>query len=235
MRPPFKLFRAQTRWGDVVDELIAFEPDRFSTVHNARESVKLVSKDETSNLVLSPQNINFEVDTFRSSGRTVKVESFVSEVADVWKCVNAVLRVAEIRRIGVLGEARVEVPKVSTLLLSTLTTFDAPMFPAKFSLRYEKREPTIEAVAPDIEKSDFVNTIYTAYEATQKRDEEDGDEAPGDTLNISVDYQRYYAPPLSGKDFISETRKLAGKFEQRWCAFERDLIGRKLLHEEGPQ
>ena len=77
--------------------------------------------------------------------------------------------------------------------------------------------PTKEGLAPDVAKSDFTNFIYTYYESSI-----DADAPEDNAINANLDYQRYYAPPLSS-EVPAAVEKHFSDFERHWHDFSNQL------------
>lgn len=227
IRPGKKMFRVQSNWGDLADDLFRhvrrstqFERDYFTAVRTTdnRDAVTLVSEEPGNHLTISMQDVVFVKDGYES-GRAVDRERALKEFSSLWEVIDSILHIVDVRRIGVVGEARVgEVDMPSKGLLESVTKIGASNHPAKFNLRFEERMPTLEGLAPDMEEDDFKNTIYTIYDSAL-----DGDHPIDDGVSWTLDYQRYFTPPLS-KDIVKSTQDQQRHFESRWQAFSKKLV-----------
>ena len=197
----------------------SFQRDYFGALrtNDARDSVTLVSEDPGNSLTVNIQDVIFTKDSYET-GRPVNLEKAAKEFAELWGVVDSILHVKAIRRIGIVGETRIEdVDSPSLLLLQSLTTLQNPNHSAKFRLHYEERLPTLEGLAPDIESDDFKNIIYSFYDSSL-----DSVHAEDNAVSFTLDFQRYYTPPIS-RDILKQVEKLSPEFESKWNSFSDHL------------
>jgi hypothetical protein len=227
IRPAAKLFRVASLSGELIDAVLAarkdkrFGDDYFKEVgfSENRDTVNLKNDDGTNSLTVSLQDVVFAKHVYTSPLPRVNAEKTLEEFAHLWQVVQSVLRIGEVRRIGVVAEFRVyDVPGPSKQLIEKLTRLDTPNHPARFRLHYEKRMATQESVAPDIEKDDFENLIYDYYESTQ-----DNDSKEPNAFNANIDFQRYYQPAISGGQVARETERHVQRFKDHLKQFEHSL------------
>ncbi len=222
IQPAKKMFRVQSRWGDLTDEIFRlirkdkkFKKDYFKSVgtSDARDAVRLIGEEAGNYLTVTMDNVIFVKDMIEK-GRSINPKKTMSEFQLIWEVVNSVLNVTGIRRIGVVGESKIEdVKNASRELIDKTTKFDSTLHPAKFALRFEQRSSTSEGLAPDIKKDDFQNVIYSLNDLS-----EDTENQSDDALSFMVDYQRYYSPAIS-KDIWKKAEGHLPKFEAQWNSF----------------
>ena len=220
VQPVRKMFRLGTLHGVLVDDLISIKaPDSQSgyyfeqVITNAsEEGFSLRDEDETHMLVVKIDNIVYTQDYIKSDLKYYKKE-FLSNFESVWSKVHGSLAVSNIRRLGIIAEAEMESENsnISKYLIENLTKIKIGAFPAKFSLKYEERQPTKEKVTPDIKKDDLTNTIVQIREVKSRKSETEST-----VIALSVDSQRYYAPTLeTGSKVLKEVRSLFESFDKR--------------------
>src|SRR5690606_20733430 len=109
-------------------------------------------------------------------------------------------------------------------LLETLTTI-TPSSPylGKFQLNYEERYPSIESIAPDMDKDDFINVIYIYNEKQNAKDN-----PKNGTVVTSIDVQKYYSPLLSSK-IPDEIKKLYKIFLEKKARYQKILEQKELI------
>lgn len=139
-------------------------------------------------------------DTDVEADEGIAVEKALGEFKILWRIVDDLLKVRHVRRIGMVATYHFSSAEPSIELIRALTRIDTGPHPRKFSLRFEDRQPTLEGIAPDIEKDDFVNVIYTYRdrEAPQPEGEieEEAKKARINFIQADMDMQRYYEPRL---------------------------------------
>ena len=182
--------------------------------NNETGSYKLFNEELGNVLKLDLDNVIFIKDYYNST-KTFNFNKVLTEFKQIWTIVNDILKLKDIRRIGIVAEHQIDIDKanVNKRLIESLTTFNETNHPAKFLLRFENRCPTKEGIAPDIKKSDFVNVIQDIYDS-----EFDTENPKKGSFNANIDIQRYYSPLLKAnvveevkklnKTFIKETKKL---------------------------
>ncbi|WP_373498937.1 hypothetical protein [Desulfococcus sp.] len=222
IRPVTKMFRVSSLGGEAVDSVLdrrgtkPLSDDYYSQVATNMElgAFRLSNEKIGNELKIDRENVVFTKHHYGANTGVV-VETAIAEFATIWSAIDDVLRIKDVRRIGIIAEHRFKEndPHVSATLMKALTIISPPVYPAKFMMRYEERRATAEGLAPDIKKSDFVNVIRDYYDA-----ELDTEHPEKGSANANIDVQRYYAPPISG-NIIAEVRKLGKIFNK-----ERELF-----------
>jgi hypothetical protein len=226
IRPSSKMFRVSSIDGLIIDAVLArrgqhpLDDEYFSEITTAREGVvfSLQNKDLGNILRVDRDNVVLIKDAY-DIGSPIHPEKALDEFEAIWNTLNKVLEMGDVRRIGIAAEYQIEVEgkNPSTRAMESLCKLPQPAHTGKFNLRFEDRRSTREGIAPDIQKSDFVNVIYHYYDAELDVDHP----APG-LLNANLDYQRYYSPLLS-RNIWDEVKIHFRKFEGERKTF-KDLL-----------
>lgn len=227
IRPVSKIFRMTSLSGLIIDKILS---ERESNKHldekyytqiarnNETGNYKLYNEELGNELNLDLDNVVFIKDYYKSA-KTFSLNKVLTEFKQIWTIVNDILKLKDIRRIGMVAEHQIDIDEanVNKKLIESLTTFNKTTHPAKFLLRFENRYPTKEGIAPDIKKSDFVNVIQDIY------DSEFGTENPQKgSFNANIDIQRYYSPLLKA-NVVEEVKKLNKTFIKETKKFESFL------------
>lgn len=148
----------------------------------------------------------------------VELLATLEEFKSILTVVHRSAKITGFRRIGLAAEHRFKSGDTNNnkALFERLTTLPTPKFGASFALHYESRKPTSEGISPDINKSDFTNTIVDFYDSAN-----DASFPADGQINANLDYQRYYTPPFDGK--------LNSEVEKQFYAFKKEL---ELFHAE---
>lgn len=214
VRPASKMFRASTASGSIFDEILSLrtsvlEEAYYDQVRIDRnnESHSLVNDSNGNSLTINRTNIVF-AKAFYESTSHFNFEKTLDEFKAIWKSVNSHLKVTDIRRIGVVVEHRYSGTNnkyTSESLTKLFPALKAQGQVDKFVLRFEDRKPLSNGLMPDVEKSDFINTIIEIY------DSQADTEYPAEgAINLNVDAQHYFAPVIGG-DVSGEVLKLYNK------------------------
>lgn len=226
IRPSSKMFRITSLSGSLIDSILELRGSKlihdnyFSEVSRNQDSGGISLKDEsgTNTLRIDLDNIIFTKDHYESE-KKLNIETTLNEFHELWKVVNASLKIHDIRRIGLVAEHRFPTTKnnAGKLLLDKLTSLESHNHPAKLTLRYEDRRLTKEGAIPDIKKSNFINVIREYYDS-----ELDIDHPEDDNVNVNIDVQQYYSPLLNGSIF-QEIIKLKKVFDEERTKLGKDL------------
>lgn len=210
IQPATKMFRLSSLAGRVIDEILEVRDssknlgsDYYTNVSSSVSGSEYALTNENSGNVLRlhQDNIIFKK-TFYSSEKHFNFDKALEEFKDIWKVVNKVMDVKNIRRIGISAESRFQSAKPSLDLLNSVTKLTTTSHCERFSLHYERVGLAKDGSIPDRKKSDFINVITDLYDSTMDRENpEEG------CLNINVDVQRYYAP-LTNANVADEALKL---------------------------
>ena len=225
-----KMFRLPSLAGLAIDTILSargskpLDEEYYSTVETSNEygAFRLQNKKLGNSLHVDVSNILFSKDTYECEANIAFVKA-LDEFSTIWLLINKILKINDIRRIGMVGEHQIHIEKQNPnkLLMNSLVKVPVPQFPSKFNLSYEERRPTKEGIAPDIDKSDFINIIYQYYDSVL-----DVNHSAADSLNANLDVQRYYSPLLTTnvsdevkklhKIFIEEKKKFDANMKERW-------------------
>lgn len=226
IRPSSKMFRIPAIGGLIVDAVLArrgvkpLSDEYYSeiTTNYEKGALRLQNKELGNVMRIDLSNVLFMKDA-SESGRHINIDKALLEFEAIWGAVNETLKISDVRRIGVFAEYHIDYQgeNVNAIAMNLLTKISSPAHPGKFHLRYEDRRPTKDGIAPDIEKSDFVNVIYEYYDL-----ELDSDHPLPGHMGVSVDYQKYYSPLLS-KNIWDEVRIQKRKFDTELKSFRGKL------------
>lgn len=225
------MFRISSLAGTIVDAILAERGSKnidemyYSQVSTSIEQgIFSLKNDELGHSLKLTYNDIVFVKNVYANERAIDFEKSIDEFTFLWRLINNSLKLTDVRRIGILAEHqfRLGASNVNKKLIETLTKFRIPDHPAKFRLGFETRYPTLESLAPDLKKDDFINIIYEYYDA-----ELDSEHPTPDMINANLDVQKYYAPLIKGSSVPDETKKLFRKFIE-----EKEKL-EKLLTEKG--
>jgi hypothetical protein len=158
-------------------------------------------------LTIDRDNVTITKDLY-DTDTNFHFDNILSEFRTIWKTLNAILEVRDIRRIGVVAEHQEPIAgseNPSKILASAYTKLSPQGHPAKLLLRFEDRQPLPGGQLPDFDKNDFINTIIEIYDS-----EVDVDHPKERSINFNVDAQHYYAPVFNG-NVPDEVLKLYNK------------------------
>lgn len=224
VQPFAKMFRIQGRAGEAIDEVLRLRtkviPENYFNEVKTGEgnSVYLLTgEDAVNQLQITSEGIQFTKD-FYNSAKSFDFKKFLDEFRVLWQALNNVLKISEIRRIGLVAEYRysVDAKHPSNWLRENLTTLDGKLIADKFLLQYEEREPAANGNLPDAKTGDFINYIYTFYDSAK-----DISHPSTGTVDANLDVQRYFAPLFSGN--IGDE---ALKLHKNFCAAQDKLQNR---------
>jgi hypothetical protein len=222
--PVVNMFRVASLSGQIADEVVASLKDKpirnpeFFTELGAPNTanIQLRSKERGNSLLINSGNIVFTQERFKSS---VNIDKFMEEFSQLWKIVDGILEVQQIRRIGIVAEHRVfDVDDPSKLLLTALTKYPQSEYSAKFYCSFEKRIPLARAASPlNVKADEFTNVVHQFYDS-----ELDGDVPEERAFNVNLDVQRYYSDQ-TGDGVIAEATSLKREFETQWREFQAQI------------
>ncbi len=232
VRPAQRMFRVASLMGNVVDEVLAlrgggnFDDQYYSQVTRNHDHgfVQLVGDKGRNKLRLDQEGLVFSRAIYDAEGIELHADKVVSEFLEVWKRANDVLKIRDIRRIGLIGECRIEVESddiASRLLMPALTMLEVPENPKKFHLHFEKTAHTKSKVGvPDQNTDDMSNVIIDIYDATA-----DSDFPSNKAINVNFDVQRYYTPLFNGGIAV-ELQKLKKQMDGERHTLKAELVAR---------
>lgn len=210
IQPATRMFRLSSLGGQVIDAILEkrdsskiLEPDYYDNVSSSvnGSGFALTGEGNGNVLQLLQDNIVFKK-SFYNSNKHFNFEKALEEFREVWKVINKIIAVKNIRRIGIAGESRFSSKEPSLELLKNVTKLTTKDYCDRFNLHYERMRLAKDGTIPDRKKSDFINVITDLYDsAIDTENPEDG------CININVDVQRFYAP-LTSADVADEALKL---------------------------
>jgi hypothetical protein len=184
--------------------------DYFSDIRvNAeRTAYRLSSDDQTNSLQLTEDSITLTKDYYDAK-TSFDFRKVLEEFRILWGAIDGVLKLADIRRIGMVAEYRysVDTKNSSEWLRTKLTHIPSKLATDKFHMRFEERGFTKDGGIPDPKKGDFLNCIYSIYDSIS-----DVDHPVAGFVDVDVDAQRYFTPLLNG-NVPDEVLKLHKHFE----------------------
>lgn len=231
IQPSQKMFRVSSLHGSIVDSVLSLRGTKpitdeyYTEISRSTEqgSIRLKNDAEGNTLIVDLSNVVFVKDVYKSD-KQLDIDDAFKEFRLIWKQVNDLLHVRDVRRIGVVGEHRIPVQNSSSAtLLKSLTSISVASHPAKFILRFEERRLTTTGGIPDFKKDDFINVIRDYYDS-----EMDSDQPEEKHVNINLDVQRYYSPLFNGNIF-DEAERVHQQFTKEKDKCETDLKQRGLL------
>lgn len=215
VRPQVTIFRVSSLGGLIADKILDsrntknLTEDYFTLVQRSPEigTINLTDKDQTHNLLIGQNDINFTKDYY-DTNNSIDVKEFIKEFHYLYGIVNEILKLNDVRRIGLAGEYRFEVKDItaSEFLIRNITGFDTNI-PAKFNLRFEDRYPSNDKEKFDIKTSEFINVIHDYYDSVIDQHKEEGH------INCNIDVQYYYAPPIKSVT-TGELNKIINKYKE---------------------
>ena len=233
IRPASKMFRMTSLSGSIIDAILSERGSKKPL--DEKYYTKIARNNETGNyqlyneelgnvLKLDLDNVIFIKDYYKST-KVYSFDKVLVEFKQIWSIVNDILKLNDIRRIGMVAEHQIEFGEanVNKQLIKSLTTFNKTTHPAKFFLRFENRYPTKEGIAPDIKKDDFLNVIYDIYDS-----ERDIENPQKGSFNANVDIQKYYSPLLKA-NVVDEVKKINKTFMKEKRTFESFLKEKGLI------
>lgn len=233
IRPASKMFRMTSLSGLIIDTILSergsnkqLDEKYYTQIarNNETGNYQLYNEELGNVLKLDLDNVIFVKDYYKST-KTFSFDKVLTEFKQIWTIVNDVLKLKDIRRIGMVAEHQIDIGEanVNKQLIKSLTTFNKTDHPAKLLLRVENRYPTKEGISPDIKKDDFVNVIHTFYDS-----EQDIENPQKGLFNANIDIQRYYSPLLKA-NIVEEVKKLKKTFVKETTKFESFLKERGLI------
>lgn len=233
IRPASKMFRMTSLSGLIIDTILSergsnkqLDEKYYTQIarNNETGNYQLYNEELGNALKLDLDNVIFIKDYYKIT-KSFSFDKVLTEFKQIWTIVNDILKLKDIRRIGMVAEHQIVTGEanVNKQLIKSLTTFNKTTHPAKFLLRVENRYPTKEGIAPDIKKDDFVNVIHDIYDS--ERDTENPREG---SFNANIDIQRYYSPLLKA-NVVEEVKKLNKTFMKETKKFESFLREKGLI------
>jgi len=233
IQPATKMFRLSSLGGQVIDAILEkrdsskiLGPDYYNSVSSRLNGseLALTSEDKGNVLQLHQDNIVFKK-SFYNSEKHFHIENVLEEFREIWKVINKIIVMKNIRRIGIAGETRFPSTNPSLNLLKNVTKLTTQDHCDRFNLHYERMKLAKDGAVPDRKKSDFLNVITDLYDSVLDT------ENPADgCININVDVQRYYAPLISD-DVAGEVLKLYNnEYMKTMGEAQQNLVTLGLLH-----
>lgn len=234
IQPATRMFRMSSLGGQLIDAILEkrdsskiLEPDYYNSVSSGvnGSGFSLTGEGNGNSLHLLQESIVFKK-SFYNSNKNFNFEKVIEEFKEIWKVVNKIIVVNNIRRIGIAVESRFPSKTPSLSLLKKITKLTTEDYCDRFTLHYEKMHLAKDGTIPDRKKSDFINVITDLYDsAVDTENPEDG------FININVDVQRYYAPLISGDAAVEALKLYNNEFMKAMNEAQNNTISRGLLDE----
>jgi hypothetical protein len=226
------MFRIPSIDGLIIDAVLArrgmrpIEDEYYKEIATNHEqgTFRLQNKEQGNILRVDMSNVVLIKDAYESEAH-INTEKALIEFESIWITLNEILEMYDVRRIGIAAEFQIESSEKNPNIpaMELLCKLKTPPHPGKFHLRFEDRRETKEGVAPDVDKSDFVNVIYDFYDS-----ELDAEHPSSGGLNANIDYQKYFSPLLS-RNIWDEVKIQSRKFESELKSFKTLLKEYKLV------
>ena len=232
VQPFAKSFRMHGLGGAATDTVLRLRgkalPDNYFSdvgINAERTAYRLSSEDQTNSLQLTEDSVTLSKDYF-DANTSLDFKKVLEEFRTIWGAVDSVIKLVDIRRIGMVGEYRyaVESKNSSVWLRSKLTTIPTKSATDKFTIRFEEREFAKDGGVPDPKKADFLNCIYSIYDSISDANHP----APG-FVDVDVDAQRYFTPLLN-TNVADEILKLHKHFESSQRKIDEFLMSLGATH-----
>lgn len=232
IRPAGKMFRISSVWGLIADKLLSergsnklYSNNFFDRVKHPKsigEGFGLSNKELGHHLVIQETDILFFKDTLWND-KSLSTSKVFEEFNYLWKLINPILKVDEIRRIGVISEHRMYPTKQrpSEFIQERITKTTTNNFLKNTLLHYEESRLIDGGSKPDLDKDDCINVIKDIYDSG--RDEVSDNKA----VNYNIDVQRYFGPPV---DDLKKGLKITETiFREEKKKFKNELIALEVL------
>ncbi len=223
-----KMFRLSSVGGVLTDEILTLKDSssdlgkefftKVTSSNNIDEiHVTFLNDDESNRLHVQTDQFVLRK-TATDEGASVSVEKAIHQLEVLWKKTDKIIKLPEIRRIGIVAEYRSEENKEDSAaneLISSFLTVSPPKHSGRFQLTYEDRELNTDGSIPDKESGDFWNTIYTYYLSEKDETPESG------KIVASIDVQKYYNPAKS--NLAGELKNVKKRFVENKSKFKASL------------
>lgn len=234
IKPHQRMFRVPSLMGIAVDDVLAlrggndFDEEYYSQVtRNFDQGFVLLKGDGGRNtLRIDQEGVTFSRSCYKKEGLELHADKVLHEFQLIWKKVNDVFKVKDVRRIGMVGEYRIQVEDgaATQKLLPSLITINHPADNAKFHMHVERGEHVrAKHGMPDPTKDDMWNVILDIYDSGL-----DADFPASDGINVNFDVQRYYSPFLNS-GLQPEVQKLKVKLHEARQGIARQLSEKGIL------
>jgi hypothetical protein len=224
------LFRISSLAGEIADEVVAGVKEK--PIRNAEYftevspvggpgGLTLRGKEAANVLTVGTGNITFTQDRYSSR---VDIDKFLEEFGQLWKIIDHVVSIQQVRRIGIVAEHRVTgISDPSKFLAEKFTRFPASDIAAKFIFGIERRIPLSQATKVNIATDAFTNVITQVYDA-----ELDTQRPEDNAFNINLDVQRYFGGQKH-ESVVRELPSIRKDFETRWKELQTQVVAMGLI------
>jgi hypothetical protein len=232
IRPSSKIFRLTSLYGTIVDSILAqrgsnqISDEYYSNVgSNVEQGVFTLENKELGNILrMDHSNIIFVKSSYEAD-ITINTEKTLLEYQTIWSIINQVLKLNDIRRIGVSAEHRItnDETNINAKFIEAFCKFSPPKHLGGLHLKYEDRREPKTGIIPDPNKSDYLNIIYDYYDS-----ELDASHSAKGSINANLDVQRYYSP-LVMKNIWDEVKIQKRQFDNELKGFYKNLRDLRLI------
>jgi hypothetical protein len=200
--PIVKMFRMNSLGGVAIDQLLRLRlkelpEDYFTSVSPLAPRMGFVVHDSSRATIFSmtEESISFTKDYFETD-KSFDFKKVLEEFKLVWSTINSVLKVQDIRRIGMVAEYRLSISEASPSdwLRDKFIKWPSDRYADKVRLNFEERGPTKDGKPPNQATDDFINYIYTLYDGVL-----DAQHPSSEHMFVNLDVQRYFSPVLNGR------------------------------------
>lgn len=222
-----KMFRLQSVGGLVIDSILKLRDteiknDYFTKVSTSltRENeytISLIDDSGENIIVISPEQFVFKKKSI-TEGSTVNVIKAIEEFQILWKTANKIILFPASRRIGFVGEIRINERKSGDSglqLIQAITKFNSPASCGRFHLTFEDRELTKEGKLANVDSDDFWTKHLSFYNSEIDETPEKG------KINANIDVQRYFNP--AKVDPLKELNAIKSRFTEEKTKFKNQL------------
>ncbi|MBC8735620.1 hypothetical protein F6X40_01910 [Paraburkholderia sp. UCT31] len=218
-RPGNRAFRVESMRGLLIDTLMDARgsalPETFYTLiadPSPAGVVSLMDQEQGNILYVDRDNVVITRDVYKKQNGNIDLEAAFGDFKRVWGVIQGVLKLDNIRRIGIVAEHRYKASgDGSSDLISKITRLPVHDYPANFTLQFESRTHSGKGKL-DAAKGAFTNCIYQIYDSAIDAT------APAEGfINSNFDYQTYYSPLINTKNVTEE-------MERHFFAFKRELV-----------
>lgn len=220
-------FKLPSVGGALIDEIFSYIDDEKILGHNyftkvmtaqntgdiAAYNICLTNENESSSLQLFSDQVIFKR-TSNSDKASISLNNSLDEFKKLWSKVNGKMQYIATRRIGLVGEYRIEPNPKShpgIQLVDSLTKLPIPEQCNQFRLRFDSKDSGVDDL-----KDDYWNEIFTFYTSNRDKTPE------GSWINASIDVQKYYNPLI--KMSLKELMNVKEKYLESKNSFKKNLV-----------
>lgn len=224
-----RMFRLPSVGGEAIDAILKLRNTNsrigssyFSLVNmplniTNEYSFSLVDEKKENSLTIGQDQFLFKK-TSSNAISALNIDKIIEEFEILWKTADKLISFGEIRRIGFVGEFRINEKHVAGAgsdLVECLTKFDKPENCSRFHLTFEDRKRNKNGAIADKDTDDFWNSIFSFYISDLDETPEKG------KINANLDIQKYYNPAKT--DPIKELKVIKNAFTDEKIKFKAKI------------